>query len=254
MNVALMSKNQERQDLMNGYITQFMDDAYVSMDVQTFSDGTKLLQSLSERPVDILFYDFEGDEDFFNIIRRVVEQTATCQLVLVGDDNRNAVLGYALKAKDYLTYPIDEEDFIDTVARLVRVSEEQIQQVIPVRLGGQWSPLPVKHITHVESIGHYMTFHMDDGEEFKTLGKHQDFARNWQVNADFIRVHQSYVVNLNHVQDVDNKNITLGSGNEVPVSRTYLAQTKRALTLHRLHRYEVDPVKEKAPTKGGMQR
>jgi DNA-binding LytR/AlgR family response regulator len=35
----------------------------------------------------------------------------------------------------------------------------------------------------------------------------------------FIRVHQSYIINLNHIQNVSLRSVTLSSGAEIPVSK-----------------------------------
>ena len=45
----------------------------------------------------------------------------------------------------------------------------------------------------------------------------------------FIRCHNSYLVNLRHIRRLDNQNLILDNGQELPISRTYLKQCQEML-------------------------
>jgi len=42
-----------------------------------------------------------------------------------------------------------------------------------------------------------------------------------QLPENFARVHKSYILNLDKVQKIDVKNVSLSSGKEIPIGETY---------------------------------
>ena len=45
-------------------------------------------------------------------------------------------------------------------------------------------------------------------------------------NYDFIRTHQSYLVNLEHVEKINNYSLYLSNGEEVPVTKSRYSEVK----------------------------
>ncbi len=52
-----------------------------------------------------------------------------------------------------------------------------------------------------------------------------------QLPENFIRCHQSYVVNLKHIESTDGKHLTLKSGDHIPVSRKYSSVVSKLLLM-----------------------
>lgn len=52
-------------------------------------------------------------------------------------------------------------------------------------------------------------------------------------SGHFARCHQSYWVNLKHVQAIGSNHFTMDSGSGIPISRTYLQEAKQRF-LHEL--------------------
>ena len=53
-------------------------------------------------------------------------------------------------------------------------------------------------------------------------------------SGHFVRCHQSYWVNLKHVQAIGSNHFTMDSGSGIPISRTYLQEAKQRF-LHELN-------------------
>ena len=78
-----------------------------------------------------------------------------------------------------------------------------------------------KEIVVVAAEGNYATIHLIDGEQLfvaKTLKYYNDILSE---NMAFFRVHQSYLININFINRIDdNSKITISNYNEtVPIAR-----------------------------------
>ena len=73
-------------------------------------------------------------------------------------------------------------------------------------------------LKYIQSEGNYLKFYHNLG---KTIDRHKlkDVLRRLPPN--FIRVHRSFIVNKNHISAINSTRLTLKSGEEIPISRTF---------------------------------
>lgn len=90
--------------------------------------------------------------------------------------------------------------------------------------------LPYGSIQYMESEYKYVLLHVTHGPTTRLYAKLDDMAA--RMNSPyFMRVHQSYLVNLRHVQGVDKTHrcLTLSDGTTIPISKRYYEATLEAL-------------------------
>ncbi len=104
---------------------------------------------------------------------------------------------------------------------------------IPVRNGIRL--VPYAQILFVEASGNYSIIHLNKDKKLlvcKTLKQFE--SRLGQTN--FIRSHQSYLINTDHIEHVNTSAaVTLTNGSIVPVSRRQVATLKKYL----LNKYSI---------------
>lgn len=92
--------------------------------------------------------------------------------------------------------------------------------------GGELYTIPLRQIHYIESLGRLVLIHTDDGpvECYRRLKDLEE-----QLAGEFIRCHQSFLVNLGHVKQMQELQLLLLTGETVPVSRVRLKETKEQL-------------------------
>ena len=90
--------------------------------------------------------------------------------------------------------------------------------------------LEIKNLIYVERDKRNSTLVCNDGENIVTphdlLVLQELVARD-----DFVRCHNSYMVNLNYVKELRRNEFVLKNGKEIPISRRYLEEVRRRLKL-----------------------
>lgn len=81
-------------------------------------------------------------------------------------------------------------------------------------------------ILFIESKSHKLWFERT-GENLYMYGQINDLELTLS-NYDFIRTHQSYLVNLEHVEKINNYSLYLSNGKEVPVTKSRYSEVKEA--------------------------
>ena len=154
-----------------------------------------------------------------------------------------ALKAFDLHAVDYLLKPFSQERFDEALAqarqRLGQSSQGVAQLVAQTRLNrlvirdrGQNHLVTVALIDYVEAQDDYIVVHA----EGKTWMKTQSLSdlETQLDNAQFVRVHRSYLVNVESVQSMgrlskDVQSVVLKDGAELPVSRAGLERLRAVM-------------------------
>lgn len=90
--------------------------------------------------------------------------------------------------------------------------------------------LPVKEIVYIESQAHYLLFHVMNSEReeqvVRSRGKISDYAEKMLI-FHFLRLGKSYLVNSMWIQNFNLKEITVKTGQHIPVSRDKKEEVKK---------------------------
>ena len=221
MQIGLYTQRPELMQQLDKALQSFIQSSYLDLKIRKYDTYQALLVSLTDAPLDLLFYDTELDPDPKDSLTRIIHTVPNCSLTLICDDARHALMGYSVKAADYLLTPLNEEDFIEIMARFLRQRLESREHYLPIKVNGVWSRLNMRHITYLESAGHSLIVHLNDGRTFRRIAHYRDYEGLLEINPDFFRCHKSYVVNMRYVTNWDLNSLTLADGSSVNISRPY---------------------------------
>lgn len=221
MQIGIFTLRPELMQQLETVLLGFGQSSYLDLQIHRFDGLQALFASLVDVPLDLLLFDMEDSENVKDELVRITQTIPNCILILLCNDTRYALFGYTLRAKDYLTTPLNQEDLIDVLTRSLRERLEGKEQYLPLKLNGIWSRLNMRHITYLESAGHNLIFHMNDGRAFRTNSSFSDYQTLLDMNRDFFRCHKSYVVNMRYVTGWDPNNLTLYDGRTINISRSY---------------------------------
>jgi two-component system, LytTR family, response regulator len=136
-----------------------------------------------------------------------------------------AVESYEKNAVDYLLKPITFDRFLKAVNRAAQLLQSPAAKQTAdshklfLKTGKTIVQLQYHDVIFVEGLKDYVVFH--------TLqGKHVVYKRMKELEetlpAQFSRVHNSYIINHDHIQKIEDNHVCIGD-NRVPVSEKYKA-------------------------------
>ena len=200
--------------------------------IQTFTDPTKALQftTAAQKQVDLVFLDIQMSR--LNGLTLAQHLPENCRIILTTAYPDYALQGYEMNVVDYLLKPFSFERFERAVqkVRLLQtitsdhVYEEQ-KKIIPsvddfifVRTDYKTIKVKISDITYIEGSGNYVTLHTLKGKilVLQNLKKFEEQLMPYQ----FIRVHKSFIVSLNHIESIE-KGWILIDKQEIPIGESY---------------------------------
>ena len=162
-------------------------------------------------------------------------------VVFVTAYSEYALEAFNVDAVDYLMKPVETDRLLralDKVQARVRptVTPKASAERIPVEKSGRKVLVPIDQIRYIEAKDDYSCIYTDTDRYLSTISLAQ--LENKLGSHGFFRVHRSYIVNLEYVQDVEVVSsgiLQLGiqgiEGKKISVSRRRVVQLKRALGL-----------------------
>lgn len=91
------------------------------------------------------------------------------------------------------------------------------QQALILQHGGITEKIANSQIRYIESNAHQLLIHTISGEV--SLYEKLDVYEK-KLHKDFLRVHKSFLVNMQYIRRIEMKEVTLQDGTVLPVSKT----------------------------------
>lgn len=208
-------------------------------------------QKILEQSPQVIFLDIRmpSGTEGFELLESIPEKNF--QVVFVTAFKDYAIQALNVNAIHYILKPIDIEDLQNAVQKLVdyhnlfessdenrNLYNESIGNLTDHILGKTqqnkitlyhsqgFKIIDLKNIIRMEALSNYTLFYFIDGTEY-TDSKTLKFYDELLSNSNFIRIHKSHMINLNHLKEyrsTDGHTAILSDMSEVPISRNRLSE------------------------------
>ena len=202
------------------------------VNVRSCSSAAEAMEILSTGNVDAMFVDINmPDIDGVQFVRSLVNPPF---VVFTTAYSEYAIEGFKLDAIDYLLKPIAFEDFLKASNKLNRIysmnnnAQPAVEQgegvchdCLYVKSDYRMLRVPINSIKYIESMSEYVRIFVEDSAKpIVSLLSMKKLEDNLPADA-FMRVHRSYLVNLNKVKEVSKMRIVYDGDVYVPIGEMY---------------------------------
>lgn len=198
-------------------------------EVSVYSDADSLLAAIDNKRIqyDLYLLDIYMEESMNGLelarrLRKVQEEALICFISTSDDFYREA---YDLYAVQYLIKPVKEESLKNLLRKVQKILDREGEKKLIYSWWGKNGLIPYGKICYISSRGHTLYIYCTDGKIQESTGKLNDLEH--QVCDDIlIRCHQSFIVNMYHVEGLSGTNLIV-AGEQIPVSRRYYDKVKK---------------------------
>lgn len=192
-----------------------------------YSSAVQAMDNISKEKIDIIFLDIQMPEvNGMEFAKMVDEDT---RIIFTTAFSEYALDGYRVNALDYLLKPFSYADFLNSSKRALDWHEmkvtaedkkESTSQGLFVRADYKLIHILFEDILLVEGLKDYIKIYtLRDRKPIITLMSLKSMEEELTPN-NFIRVHRSFIVNINKISSID-KNRILIEHHQIPIGETY---------------------------------
>jgi DNA-binding LytR/AlgR family response regulator len=197
----------------------------------TFTNPLEAIKFLSENSIDLIFLDIEMP--IINGVDLVESLNSKPKIIFTTAYPQYAVDGFNLDALDYLLKPISYKRFLKAINKISStvISPDEIlipnnviinnneNKFIFVKSDYENLKVNIHDIKYIEGLKDYLKINLSDDKYVLTLSNFATITEKIS-NPDFIRVHNSYIVNVNYINSIQKNRILIGD-KRIPISETY---------------------------------
>ncbi len=229
-------------------IENFSQDVKV---IESFTNPKEAIGGINELKPDLVFLDIEMPEiDGFQLLQLL--EYKNFDLIITTAYNQYAIQAFKANAIDYLLKPVDPDDLIQAIdkvknrqgsnhatknietvlSKLVQGNLERHKK-IPLSLNNKIILIEPEDILYCKSDGSYTTVYMRNGDDY-LVSKSIKHIEELLPKDYFIRIHKSYIVNLNEIKELvkhGSGEIILSNNQIIPISRKHRKQVFEALNI-----------------------
>ncbi|KAF1681508.1 MULTISPECIES: LytR/AlgR family response regulator transcription factor [Bacillus] len=198
-------------------------------------------QMMDQKP-DLLFLDIDlSGENGFDIAKRLKKMKHPPAVVFATAYDQYALKAFEVDALDYLTKPFDEERIQQTLKKYKKGNRDNVeadqgshtgQHKLALSVGESIVIVDTKDIIYAGTEERHVNVKTFDTSY--TVSDTLVMIEKKLPDADFIRVHRSFVVNTEYIKEIQpwfnsTYNLIMKDGSKIPVSRTYAKELKKLL-------------------------
>jgi len=209
--VIIIDDEELAQSLVSRYVKNYPNLEIVA----TCSNGFEGLKAIEEHKPDLIFLDIQMPKlTGFELLELLETQPL---VVFTTAYDAFAIKAFEENAIDYLLKPFSAERFDKSVQKAlqllalqtpapsigkdIHLQQDSLER-IAIKQGTKIHIFSTDQIHYIESNGDYVLIHTSEGRFIK-----EKTMKYYEMNLDnrvFVRIHRSYIVNVNSIQRVEN--------------------------------------------------
>lgn len=219
MKVAICDDNVEVLDFLEQEIRAKFNTHF---SIYRYEDAGKLLEEWDDFPekhTDIVIMDIKFQcQNGVDVAKQLQKLYGThIKVIFITGYSEYVSEIFRAQPTFLLMKPISRELLYEALVKAEELIEEENEKAIYISFRGCVKRIKVKEIFYVESIGNKVFVYYIGGTQ-QAVGKLNEVEK--RLPEDFLRIHKSFLVNMNYVDQYTAESMILTGGKELSVSRS----------------------------------
>lgn len=226
---------------MNGLLDKYRVERNQKMVSVAFHSPLELLAEMEKgmRP-DILLLDvIMPGENGISVAKEIRQYDNTVKIIFLTSSSEFAVESYTVGAYFYLLKPILEDNFFQLLDSVISECERAQQYSLILRCKSGITQIDLEKLEYCEIIGRTLVFHLEDGKVLESIGSLNELCDRLVQYENFLRPHRSFLINMEYIQKISYKAITMESLAQIPIPHGKCAEIKNRYLEYAFSRKQV---------------
>ncbi len=188
--------------------------------IQEFDNPVKALNFIKNNSFDLLFLDIEMPEmtgiELIETLNKRIPQT-----IFTTSYSDFAINAFEYNVSGYLVKPFQFTSFCKAVLKVkeaIQKAPVDNQSILFIKNGSAIMKINVGELHLIECIGDYVNLYTEKNKY--TIHSTMKAMENKFSKNDFIRVHRSYIIRIDKIEEIEDDCITFGK-KQIPIGKTY---------------------------------
>lgn len=201
--IAIVEDEDDYVSQLTDYLKKYEKTIGEDLNVTIYRDGDGIIEKYKPQ-YDIILMDIHMKfVDGMTAAEEIRKVDSKVIIIFITNMTQYAIRGYEVDALDYILKPVSYFAFCERLGRAISRLKRRSSNFITLTVKGGILRLDTSDIYYVESQGHNLIYHTGSGEHISS-GTMKS-AEEQLANFGFSRGNKSYLINLEHVEGVQDK-------------------------------------------------
>lgn len=190
--------------------------------------------------IDILFLDvLMPGENGIDVAQEIRQYDSNMKIIFLTSSPEFAVESYTVNAYFYQLKPIWAESFFRLLDQAIAECAKEEKQGLIIRCKSGITRIDLDKLEYCEVMKRTLIFHLSDGTVLESNGSMEVLCSELEQYSFFLRPHRSYLINMEYIQNISGKVITLRDNTEIPIPHGKYAEIKDLYLQYAFERKQV---------------
>jgi DNA-binding LytR/AlgR family response regulator len=139
-----------------------------------------------------------------------------------------AVESYVVDAYYYALKPVWKEKLFILLDKVISETEIQLGASFLIKSKTGLTRIYIMRLEFAEVIGRTILYHLTDGSVIEAIGTMNELEKELLANPCFIKTHRSYIINMEQIDTISQREIKMQSHALVPLAKANYSTVKSA--------------------------
>lgn len=231
--IAVCDDDYSAAESMERLLLDIQNKMDMNIEVSIFYSGESFVKAIGHScPFDLILMDIEMagmDGITAGSVLRGNDENDLVQLIYVSSHEEYHLQLFDVQPSGFIKKPIHAELFqqkiISILEKVLRKLQQGKKNFLALQQKGKEIIIPYRDIIYLESNKRRVILHTtyDQLDYYSTLNEEEKKL----AESDFVRIHQSYIVNFMFIKEIRSPSIVLISGEILPISSKYNSAFKK---------------------------
>lgn len=176
---------------------------------------------------DILFLDIiMPGQNGINVAKEIRQHDHAVKIIFLTSSSEFAVESYSVNAFYYYVKPIEAESFCRLMDSAISQCEKERKNSLILRCKNGITRITLDKLVYCEVNGRTLVFHLQNGINLESIGSLDELSNELAQYGNFLRPHRSFLINMEYIQNISYKAITLENLEKIPIPHGKCSEIK----------------------------
>lgn len=213
---------------VNTLLSQYRVEQNQEIACAAFHSPLELLAEIEKgMHMDILFLDvIMPGEDGISVAKEIRQYDNNVKIIFLTSSSEFAVESYTVGAYFYQMKPVCAEEFFRLMDSVIAECEKTQHYSLILRCKNGITRINLEKLVYCEVIGRTLFFHLENGKVLESSGSLDELCGKLVSYENFLRPHRSFLINMEYIQSISGKTITMDNLVEIPIPHGKCSEIK----------------------------
>ncbi|MDD3767024.1 MAG: LytTR family DNA-binding domain-containing protein [Eubacteriales bacterium] len=228
LKIAICDDDVQELSRISGLLNQYKSEKNAVLKYDAFGAAIELLESMRRQTYDVLLLDvLMPGMSGLAAAHEIRGFDPAIKIIFLTLSPEFAVESYAVNAHYYLLKPATTDKLFPVLDRIFLEKDRKSEYLNILQSSGLLR-LHLGRVEFVEVCAKRLMFYFDDGSVKEIRGSFSAFEDKLLCKDNFIKVHRSFIVNMEYIQSINARDITTYTGKSIPISRLMYNHVKES--------------------------